>query len=144
MQLLKIFAKHNPSSIPATNSPEREELTEKPLPLFSVKGFGGKLELYEKEVRILKRSWINYILHFLAGSVPPHDHVIPIRHLSGVTIIRPPFFNNYIFFSYPGGPYTTGYQLYDATLECSLIMNFFDNREFFEFKDRLDALNRKI
>ena len=110
-----------------------------PTPLFVAKGFGGRVELYPKEIRIIKNTWINHILEFMAEGSPPLEHIIPLKHLSGIMIMRPIFLNDYIFFSYPGSPYTSGHQLHDATLENSLIMNFFDNRRFFELKDHVDA-----
>ena len=110
-----------------------------PTPLFVAKGFGGRIELYPKEIRIIKSTWVNHVLHFMAEGAPPLEHIIPLKHLSGIMIMKPMFLNDYIFFSYPGSPYTNGHQLHDATLENALMMNFFDNRRFFELKDHVHA-----
>ena len=109
-------------------------------PLFVVHGTGGRLELWEDQLRLRKYSIINSLINLFGFGFGKVSKSIGLRQISSVTIVQPMLFPNFITFTYPGSPVSTGSLLQDALAENALLMNFFDNRGFFELKDRMDAL----
>ncbi len=112
--------------------------TRKPL-AFAV-GVGGSVTLFEKELLIVRNGWVNHLLRWVSGATPRIERTIPLRHISGVAIVKPLLLNEYFLIAYPGAPPATGYQLHDAISENAVMMNFFDNRAFYQLKDKLNAL----
>ncbi|MGA0344795.1 MAG: hypothetical protein ACO35B_09885 [Luminiphilus sp.] len=112
--------------------------TRKPL-AFAV-GVGGSVTLFEKELLIVRNGWVNHLLRWVSGATPRIERTIPLRHISGVAIVKPLLLNEYFLIAYPGAPPATGYQLHDAISENAVMMNFFDNRAFYRLKDKLDTL----
>ena len=112
--------------------------TRKPL-AFAV-GVGGSVTLFEKELLIVRNGWVNHLLRWVSGATPRIERSIPLRHISGVAIVKPLLLNEYFLIAYPGAPPATGYQLHDAISENAVMMNFFDNRAFYRLKDELDTL----
>ena len=110
------------------------------IPLVVARGVGGTIELYDNELRIMRDSWLNHVLRWLTGATPLIERTIPLRHISGVAIVKPWILNEYFLLAYPGSPPASGYQLHDAVSENALLMNFFDNRRFYDLKRKLDTL----
>ncbi|MBP10048.1 MAG: hypothetical protein CL397_06485 [Acidiferrobacteraceae bacterium] len=110
------------------------------IPLVVARGVGGTIELYDNELRIMRDSWLNHVLRWLTGATPRIERTIPLRHISGVAIVKPWILNEYFLLAYPGSPPASGYQLHDAVSENALLMNFFDNRRFYDLKRKLDTL----
>ncbi len=108
-------------------------------PIATAKGIGGTVELYENELMILRNGWINHALRWVSGATPRIERTIPIRHIAGVAIVKPLILNEYFLIAYPGSPPATGYQLHDAVSENAVMMNFFDNRDFYFLKEELDV-----
>jgi hypothetical protein len=103
------------------------------------KGIGGTVALYENELMISRNGWVNHALRLVSGATPSIERIIPIRHISGVAIVKPLILNEYFLIAYPGSPPATGYQLHDAVSENAIMMNFFDNRDFYYLKEELDV-----
>lgn len=109
-------------------------------PIAYAAGIGGSVSLFEKELLIVRDGWINHLFRWISGATPRIERTIPLRHISGVAIVKPLLLNEYLLIAYPGAPPATGYQLHDAVSENAVMMNFFDNRSFYALKEKLDAL----
>jgi hypothetical protein len=103
-------------------------------PLMVAHGIGGRLELYDNCIRIRRDGYVNYLLTWLAKRPAFIDTVMPLEEVASFDIIQPVLLNEFVNISYAGSPPLTGRFLYDAMSENSLLMNFFDNREFYEIK----------
>ena len=109
-------------------------------PIAYAAGIGGSVSLFEKELLIVRDGWINHLFRWISGATPRIERTIPLRHISGVAIVKPLLLNEYLLIAYPGAPPATGYQLHDAISENAVLMNFLDNRPFYALKEKLDAL----
>jgi hypothetical protein len=112
-------------------------------PLLVAHGIGGRLELYSNCIRIRRDGYVNYLLNWLAGRPAFVDTTIPLEEVSSFDIIRPVFFNDFVAVSYAGSPSLTGRSLYDSMAENALLMNFFDNREFYAVKREFQRLTAR-
>ncbi len=111
-------------------------------PLLVARGTGGRLVLWEDQVWLIKFNLFGGFINLLGFDLGKINKSININQISSVTIVQPMFFPNYITFTYPGSPVSTGNMMQDAFAENALLMNFFDNRRFFELKQRMDSLRR--
>lgn len=109
-------------------------------PLLVARGTGGRLVLWEDQVCLAKHSLFNSIIKLFGFGLGKSNKSIVIKQISSVTIVQPMLFPNFILFTYPGSPASTGNSLRDAVAENALLMNFFDNRRFFELKSLMDKL----
>ena len=107
-------------------------------PIAHAQGVGGALTLYHHELVIVRSGWVNHALRWISGATPRIERTIPLRHVSGVAIVKPLLLNEYFLIAYPGAPPATGYQLHDSVSENAVMMNFFDNRAFYRLKEALD------
>jgi hypothetical protein len=109
-------------------------------PLMVAHGIGGRIELYHHAVRIVRHGYVNFLLTWLGGRPAFVNTVIAIDEISSFDIIEPVFFNDYVSISYPGSPRLTGRNLGDSLAENALLMNFFDNRAFYELRRRYQVI----
>ena len=109
-------------------------------PLLVARGTGGSLVLWEDQIWLDKCSLFSSLAKLFGFGLGKSTKSIVIKQISSVTIVQPMLFPNYIIFTYPGSPTSTGNLLRDALAENALLMNFFDNRPFFELKARMDEL----
>lgn len=109
-------------------------------PLMVAHGVGGAVELYPSMVVLKKGGVFGVLFELLGAHGTVLEKVIPIRNLAAVDIVRPLVLNDIIRFSYPGSAPLTGNYLADALAENALIMNVFDNREFYRLKERLEEM----
>ena len=107
-------------------------------PLLVARGTGGRLILWEDQVWLTKHGLFNSIVKLFGFGHGRSNKTIVIKQISSVTIVQPILFPNFIFFTYPGSPVSTGNSLRDAVAENALLMNVFDNRCFFELKSLMD------
>jgi len=109
-------------------------------PLMVAHGIGGRIELYHHAVRIVRHGYVNFLLTWLGGRSAFVDTMIAIGEISSFDIIEPVFFNDFVAISYPGSPRLTGSSLHDCLAENALLMNFFDNREFYAIRRRYQEI----
>ncbi len=112
-------------------------------PLLVAHGTGGRLVLWEDQVWLIKFGLFSCFIKLLGFGFGKVNKSIVIRQISSVTIMQPALFPNFISFTYPGSPASTGNLMRDALAENALMMNFFDNRPFFELKERMDRLRQQ-
>jgi hypothetical protein len=112
------------SQIPPGNNPS----------LMTVDGWGGRVELHEKSIRIIRYGFIYHVLQFLAGAAPRISVDIPLAQVAAISIIKPLFLNQIFFISHPGSPVLSGRWMRDASAESALMMNLADNRGFYALK----------
>lgn len=100
-------------------------------------GIGGRVEFRGGEVRIVKNTAIGHIFDLLWPTYGVMEKRIPLSHVTSVEIVRPLIFPDFIRLTYAGSPPQTGRYLRDALAENALIMNMFDNRSFYDVRDRI-------
>jgi hypothetical protein len=128
---------------PADPPPEPQTAVNNGPPLIVARGIGGRLELYKDCIRIKRDGYVNYLLNWLAQRPAFIDTTIPLERVSSFDIVQPVLFNDFVVISYPGSPRLTGRSLHDAMAESSLLMNFFDNREFYDVKRAFQRLTAR-
>jgi hypothetical protein len=129
--------------VPADPPPEPQTAVNNGPPLIVARGIGGRIELYNDCIRIKRDGYVNYLLNWLAKRPAFIDTTIPLERVSSFDIIQPVLFNDFVVIAYPGSPPLTGRSLYDAMAEGSLLMNFFDNREFYDIKREFQRLTAR-
>ncbi len=97
-------------------------------PLIVAKALGGRIELYSDRICIVRVGIINYLLNFIGGRVAVVESVFSLERVSGVAVVRPILWNDYLTVTYPGSPPQVGRPLIDATAENAIFLGFFDNR----------------
>jgi hypothetical protein len=112
-------------------------------PLLVAHGTGGRLVLWEDQVWLTKDGLFSSLVNLLGFGAGKISKSIVIDQISSVTIIQPKLFPNFIIFTYPGSPASTGNLMRDALAENALLMSLFDNRPFFEFKELMDRQRGK-
>ncbi len=112
-------------------------------PLLVARGTGGHLVLWEDQVWLIKYGLFSGFVNRFDFGLGKINKSIVIKQISSVTIVQPMLFPSFITFAYPGSPASTGNLMRDALAENALLMNFFDNRCFFELKERMDRLRRE-
>jgi len=112
-------------------------------PLLVAFGTGGRIELMHDHILLIKDNALGNFINVLGLGYGKVQKSIMIDDISSVTIIRPLFFPDFISFTYPGCPISTGDALGDALKENALIMNLMDNRAFYDLKDRIHTLHLK-
>jgi hypothetical protein len=128
---------------PADPPPEPRAVVNNGPPLIVAHGIGGRIELYNDCIRIKRDGYVNYLLNWLAKRPAFIDTTIPLEEVSSFDIIQPVLFNDFVVIAYPGSPPLTGRSLYDSMAENSLLMNFFDNREFYAIKRAFQTLTAR-
>jgi hypothetical protein len=128
---------------PGEPAPESAPILNNGPPLIVAHGIGGRIELYNDCIRIKRDGYVNYLLNWLAGRPAFIDTTIPLERVSSFDIIQPVLFNDFVVIAYPGSPPLTGRSLDDAMAEGSLLMNFFDNREFYAIKRAFQKLTAR-
>jgi hypothetical protein len=134
---------------PAEQSPPAEPVAEPAVvvtngpPLLVAHGIGGRLELYDNCIRIRRDGYVNYLLNWLAGRPVFIDTTVPLEEVSSFDVIQPVLFNDFVAIAYPGSPPLTGRSLYDSMAENALLMNFFDNREFYAVKREFQRMTAR-
>jgi hypothetical protein len=137
------------TSVPAEQMPPAEPIPEPVAvvtngpPLMVAHGIGGRLEFYDNCIRIRRDGYVNYLLNWLAGRPAFIDTIIPLEEVASFDIIQPVLFNDFVAIAYPGSPPLTGRSLYDAMAENALLMNFFDNREFYAVKREFQRITAR-
>ncbi len=111
-------------------------------PLVTAIGTGGHVVLMRDHVILTKNHFLGDFINVLGLGYGKIQKTIMLDDISSVSIIRPMFFPSFIVFSYPGGPSISGSALADALMSNALIMNIFDNRPFYELKQRIQSLHQ--
>jgi hypothetical protein len=130
-------------SAPADPAPQPGAEVNNRRPVMVAHGIGGRIELYSDCIRIRRHGYVNYLLNWLAGRPAFVDTTIPLERVSSFDIIQPVLFNDFVVIAYPGSPPLTGRSLVDAVAEGSLLMNFFDNREFYAIRRAFQRLTAR-
>jgi hypothetical protein len=105
-------------------------------PLMIARGLGGRLELYHHSIRITRHGYVNYLLSWLAGRPAFVDVTVPLHQVASLDFVHPVLLNAFVCIAYPGSPPLSGESLRDSMAENALLMNFFDNRDFYAIKRR--------
>lgn len=100
-------------------------------------GLGGRLELTDGELRIVKGGVLGHVVEMLWLAHGVAEKSIPLSHVTSVEIVRPMMLPDFFRVSYAGSPPQTGHYLDDALAENALVMNVVDNRAFYEIAARL-------
>jgi hypothetical protein len=101
-------------------------------------GVGGRIELSRNEIRIIKDGAWGYVVETLWLGYGILDKRLFLDQIAAVDIVQMMVLPSFIRFAYQGSPPLTGHYVADALAENSLIMNPFDQRKFYELKDRID------
>jgi hypothetical protein len=101
-------------------------------------GLGGRVELWDNEVRIIKGGFFGHLVEILWIGDGRQESTLFLDRITVVQIVRHMFLPDVIGFSYPGSPAFTGDYIHDALAENALIMNLFDNRPFFAIKEAIE------
>jgi hypothetical protein len=101
-------------------------------------GVGGRVELSRNEIRIIKDGAWGYAVEVLWLGYGILDKRLFLDQIAAVDIVQMIMLPSFIRFAYQGSPPLTGHYVADALAENSLIMNLFDQRKFYELKDRID------
>jgi hypothetical protein len=101
-------------------------------------GIGGRIELVDEQVRLIKGGVFGHAVELLWLGYGVTLKSIPVREISAVEIVQPLFLPDFIRFSYPGSPPQTHNYIDDALAENALVMSWFDNRAFYEIKKWID------
>ena len=106
-------------------------------PLVAV-GIGGRLELTDGSIRIIKGGVMSHAVAFLWLSHGMIEKRIALARVTSVEIVTPTFLPAFIRVTYAGSPPQTGRYLADSLAENALVMNFVDNRTFYEIAKRIE------
>jgi hypothetical protein len=109
-------------------------------PPLVARGILGHVELANGEIRIVKHTVLGHLVDLLRHAYGVQEKRIPLSAVTSIEIIRPLILPDIFRVTYAGGPPQTGYYLRDALAENALIMNMFDNRRFFDIRDRVTQL----
>ncbi len=90
---------------------------------------------------LTKNHFLGDLINILGLGYGKVQKTIMIDDISSVSIIRPMLFPDFIVFTYPGSSSVTGNTFTDALKENALIMNLFDNRAFYELKERIQSMH---
>lgn len=101
-------------------------------------GLGGRLELTDGSVRIVKGGIIGHLVAFLWFSHGMMEKRIPLAQVTSVEIVTPTLLPDFIRVTYAGSPPQTGRYLADMLAENALAMNVVDNRAFYEIAERIE------
>jgi hypothetical protein len=112
-------------------------------PIIVAIGFGGRLELRDDHLRLIKNNMFGNVINLLGLAYGKVAKTIMVENISSISIVRPLLFPDFIRITYPGCPISSGHAHKDALAENALIMSLFDNRRFYELKDTLDVLRRR-
>ena len=110
--------------------------TSEDLPLVAT-GLGGRVEFRNGEIRIIKNSAIGHVIDLLLTTYGVMEKRIPLSHVTSIEIVRPLVFPDFFRVTYAGSPPQTGKYLRDALAENAVMMNMFDNRAFYDVRDRI-------
>ncbi|MSO65862.1 MAG: hypothetical protein EXQ85_08725 [Alphaproteobacteria bacterium] len=106
-------------------------------PLVAV-GLGGRLELTDGSLRIVKGGVIGHLVTFLWLQHGMMEKRIALASVTSVEIVTPTFLPDFIRVTYAGSPPQTGRYLADSLAENALVMNVVDNRAFHEIAKRIE------
>ena len=119
---------------PGSRAPATRSISPVETPLLVAVGIGGRLELAEERIRLIKGGLFGHAVELLWLGYGLSETTIPIREISAVEIVRPLVLPDFIRFAYPGSPSQTGNYIDDALAENALLMSWFDNRAFYRIK----------
>lgn len=121
--------------------PERvaAELAASDMPLVAI-GLGGRVEIVNGEIRIVKNTALGHLIDLIWFAYGVMEKRIPLSEVTSIEIIRPLILPDFFRVTYAGSPPQTGHYLRDALAENALMMNMFDNRAFYEVRDRVTQL----
>ncbi len=108
-------------------------------PLFRVDGLGGHIDVYQNRIEVQRHGVLHYILEILHIYEGSTETTIPIRWITGVSIVEPLFLPGYIRFFYAGAPNYSKNYWNDAMAPNTLLMGYIDNRGFHRLKKFLDG-----
>ncbi len=108
-------------------------------PIMVANGRGGRVELYENHVRLIRDGPLSIIaaIGFLPNA--SLDKTIPLDLITSVEIVNPITAVGYIRFSYPGAPTPAGKTLKDQRAENVVLMaGFLPNTTFWKIKEYIE------
>ncbi len=108
-------------------------------PAIVATGIGGRLELVDNHLRLIKGGIFGHLVELLWLGHGVLIKSIPLRQIAAIEIVRPMLLPDFVRIAYAGAPTPKGHFLEDALADNALIMNPFDNRRFYEIKERIEA-----
>lgn len=113
-----------------------------PKPRLVVDGMGARIEVVGSLVRIKRDGLFGLLITLFGAGDGLSEKTIPIHRMSSVEIVRSfvlhIFCIEYMRFSFPGSPSSAGADWHDTMLEHTVMMNLFDNREFYALKELIE------
>jgi hypothetical protein len=109
-------------------------------PPLVARGIFGHVELGNGEIRIVRHTALGHLVDLIWYAYGVQEKRIPLSAVSSIEIIRPLILPDIFRVTYAGGPPQSGHYFRDALAENALMMNMFDNRRFYEIRDRITQL----
>jgi hypothetical protein len=106
-------------------------------PLVAI-GLGGRVELWDNEIRIIKGGVFGHVVELSWIGRGLMETTLFLDRITAVTIMRSLVLPDIIRFAYAGSTDFTDEYIHDALSENALIMNLFDNRNFFAIKEAVE------
>lgn len=106
-------------------------------PVMSAEGLGGALLLYEDHLEVQHFGFAHMLVEFVTFHTPRLSTRIRLSEITAIEIVRPVVMPDYLVVSYAGAPPLEGGYLHRAFSANSLLMSYFDNRDFFVIFDRI-------
>ena len=115
-------------------------------PVLVAIGVGGRVELWEHEIRIVKGGLFGHLVELLRLGHSAQENTLFLDQIASVKILRHMILPDVISFSYPGSPDLADEYLHDGLAENALIMNLVDNRPFFAIKQAVEdaIISRRV
>jgi hypothetical protein len=113
-----------------------------PQPRPIANGMGARVEIVGSQIRIKRDGLFGLMMTLFGMGDGLAEKTIPIQRLSAIEVVRTFAFGifcvEYMRFSYPGSPESKGSDWRDAMLEHTVMMNLFDNRDFYALKEHIE------
>lgn len=100
---------------------------------------GGHIAVFEDRIEIHRHGLLHMVLEILNLYEGSTDITIPIDRITSIAIIDPWLEPGYIRFSYAGSPTYTKHYWEDAMTPNTLLMGYFDTRDFHRLREYLLA-----
>lgn len=113
-------------------------------PLFHVNGPGGHIAVFDDRIEIHRHGLLHILLEILLYYEGSTELILPIRAITGVSLVEPMVFPGYIRFYFDGSPnYSKDYWT-DAMAPNTVLMPYFDHRQFHRLRDFIAAKQAEL
>jgi hypothetical protein len=113
-------------------------------PLFHVNGPGGHIAVFDDRIEIHRHGLLHILLEILLYYEGSTELVLPIRAITGISLVEPMVFPGYIRFYFDGSPnYSKDYWT-DAMAPNTVLLPYFDHRQFHRLRDFIVAKQAQL